>query len=762
MNTRWIIATTQLLLAGAFLAGCGSGSDDAATTPPPVVVLTSPATGLTFKGGDTITVAGTATDAQGAALPDSGLSWWADLHHDDHTHPLQQPTAGGRGTVSIPVRGETSDNIFYRFHFKATDSAGQVTEAIRDVLPKKAQLTLATLPTGLQLSLDGQPVTAPRTVTGVTGIERDLGAADQNLNGRRYRFASWSNGMAASHTISTPVADTTYTATFTDIGAATNQAPSVTLAAPANATVGAAVALAATASDPDGTVAKVEFFSGGTLLGTDTTSPYSLAWTPNAAGTSTLTARATDNLGLVTTSNAVTVTVAIASGADSQLPTALLTAPANLASGLTGMVTLTATASDNIGVAGVEFQVDGDIVGAEDVAAPYSTSLDTSVYAPGQHVVRARARDAAGNLSAWSTATVTLGGTRTAPLGFTSNPTWVSGLSSAVAFAQAPDGRLFIAQQGGALKVVKNNALLATPFLQLTVDASGERGLLGVAFHPNFAINGFVYVYYTSPNGPHNRLSRFVASTANGDVSTGAETVLLDLPTLVASNHNGGALHFGLDGKLYIGVGENAVPSRAQDLSTPFGKLLRINDDGSIPTDNPYYATQTGQARAIWASGLRNPFTFAVQPGTGRIHINDVGQDTWEEINLGAPGANYGWPASEGGDNITAGVTAPLFTYKHSAASPAGAGPGGFFTGFSIAGGSFYPSAGNYPAAYRNSYFFADYVSKFIARMDMASGNGNAAYAFATVSDSPVDVLAGSDGALYVLTRSGVTRISAP
>ena len=207
-------------------------------------------------------------------------------------------------------------------------------------------------------------------------------------------------------------------------------------------------------------------------------------------------------------------------------------------------------------------------------------------------------------------------------------------------------------------------------------------------------------------------------------------------------------------------MGDNATPSKSQDLADPFGKLLRFNDDGSIPNDNPFYATQSGLARAVWAYGLRNPFTFAVQPGTGRIHINDVGQGAWEEINLGAPGANFGWPASEGPDNVGAGITAPLFSYKHSDANPLGSGPGGFFKGFAIAGGAFYPATGTFPAGYRDQYYFADFVSRFVGRIDAA--NGNAAYAFATLSDAPVDLLVGLDGALYVLTRSGVSRISAP
>ena len=152
----------------------------------------------------------------------------------------------------------------------------------------------------------------------------------------------------------------------------------------------------------------------------------------------------------------------------------------------------------------------------------------------------------------------------------------------------APDGRLFVCLQGGQLRVIKNGTLLATPFLTVTVDSSGERGLLGVAFDPNFATNNFIYIYYTVPGSPaHNRVSRF---TASGDVAVaGSEFVLLNLNNLSgATNHNGGAIHFGPDGKLYIAVGENANPSNAQTLSNLLGKVLRINSDGSIPTDNPF------------------------------------------------------------------------------------------------------------------------------------------------------------------------------
>jgi len=449
-------------------------------------------------------------------------------------------------------------------------------------------------------------------------------------------------------------------------------------------------------------------------------------------------------------------------GSSSQSPTATLTAPADLASSLTGTLALTATASDDVGITGVEFQVDGAQVGSTQTgASPYSVSLDSTAYASGQHVVRVRARDADGNVSAWSSATVQFGGSRAAPAGFTRDEGWVTGLSKATAIAQAPDGRFFVAEQGGTLRVVKNGVLLATPFITLTVDSSGERGLIGVTLHPDFANNGYVYVYHTTTeSGTHNRISRYTASPANPDVaSSGSELRIADLPALSsATNHNGGGMHFGLDGKLYVGVGENANGANAPLLTTVLGKLLRFNDDGTIPTDNPFYASTSGLNRAIWARGLRNPFSFAVQPGTGRIHINDVGASTWEEIDLGAAGADYGWPATEG-PTSAGGVTAPLFAYKHTAASPAGSGPGGFFTGGAIAGGTFYPTTGAFPAAYRDSYYFADFLAKFVARYDAANG---AAYAFGSVSGFPVDMLAGSDGALYVLTRESIVRFSAP
>ena len=327
----------------------------------------------------------------------------------------------------------------------------------------------------------------------------------------------------------------------------------------------------------------------------------------------------------------------------------------------------------------------------------------------------------------------------TLPAGFTE--TAISGLSNPTAMQIAPDGRIFICQQGGSLRVVKNGALLPTPFITLNVDPAGERGLLGIAFDPNFASNRFLYLYYTVPSTPrHNRISRF---TANGDVVVpGSEVIILELDNLTAaSNHNGGAIHFGPDGKLYVAVGENATASNAQTLSNRLGKVLRINSDGSIPADNPFFNIATGVNRSIWALGLRNPFTFAFQPGTGRLFINDVGASSWEEINDGIAGSNYGWPATEG---ITTNPSfrSPLFAYAHGGTST---------TGCAIAGGAFYnPTTVRFPPNFAGKYFFADLCSGWIRVFDPVT---RTASGFATGILNPVDLKVSNDGSLYYLAR---------
>jgi glucose/arabinose dehydrogenase len=342
--------------------------------------------------------------------------------------------------------------------------------------------------------------------------------------------------------------------------------------------------------------------------------------------------------------------------------------------------------------------------------------------------------------------------------GFVDN-TYASGLSGPTAMAWAPDGRLFVNEQTGAVRVITSaGALLPTPFASFTVDSTGERGLLGIAFDPLFGVsNQFLYVYYTVPGAtPHNRVSRLTAGPNNLMVAA-SELPILDLDNLSsATNHNGGGLHFGADGKLYVSVGENANGANSQTLANRLGKMLRINTDGSIPTDNPFFATATGANRAIWTLGLRNPYTFDFQPGTGRLFINDVGQSAFEEIDDGIAGANYGWPTVEGPSSNPSFVP-PLFSYAHPTA---GSDPNA--TGCAITGGAFYnPPAPvqQFPAAYVGKYFFADLCGNWIRLLDPATATSSL---FATLVSTPVDLKVGTDGALYYLARGNgiVGRIS--
>jgi glucose/arabinose dehydrogenase len=343
----------------------------------------------------------------------------------------------------------------------------------------------------------------------------------------------------------------------------------------------------------------------------------------------------------------------------------------------------------------------------------------------------------------------------TVPQGFTDS-TLVFGIPNGTAMQFAPDGRLFVAQQNGTLRVVKNGQLLEAPFLSVSVDSQGERGLLGLAFDPDFVNNGYLYIYYTATSPTlHNRVSRVQANPNNPDVArrnngTLIEDVLLDIDDLTsATNHNGGAMHFGPDGKLYIAVGDNATSSNSQTLANLKGKMLRINSDGSIPSDNPFYNQATGNNRAIWALGLRNPYTFSFNRNTGRMFINDVGQNTWEEINDGAAGANYGWPTTEG-PTTNPSFVGPVFAYQHGSSST---------TGCAITGGDWYDSAtATFPASYNGKYLFADYCSGWIRVLDPVN---NSTAAFANNIASPVDITVGPDGALYYLARgsSSVGRI---
>ncbi|PHK21011.1 hypothetical protein VF12_38655, partial [Nostoc linckia z15] len=314
----------------------------------------------------------------------------------------------------------------------------------------------------------------------------------------------------------------------------------------------------------------------------------------------------------------------------------------------------------------------------------------------------------------------------------------INGLSYPTAFAFAPDGRIFITEQAGKLRVVKNGVLLPTPFVELNVYAGGEAGLNGVVLDPDFATNHYVYLYYTAFGNPYplrNRVTRF---TANGDVAlANSETIILELDPLgYAEQHNGGAMHFGPDGKLFVGVGESRVPTNAQNLDTYLGKILRINANGSVPLDNPF-PTGSEQKKRIWAYGVRNPFSFSIQPESGRLFVNDVGESSWEEINdatLG--GLNFGWPEAEGlSTNPT--HTNPVYTYDHTNARCA------------ITGGTFFnPVTTTYPPNYVGNYFYQDYCTSVIHRLDLSTPSISPLVFGQNLPGQPVGLQTGLDGNL--------------
>jgi glucose/arabinose dehydrogenase len=309
----------------------------------------------------------------------------------------------------------------------------------------------------------------------------------------------------------------------------------------------------------------------------------------------------------------------------------------------------------------------------------------------------------------------------------------------------APDGRLFVVSQSGTVHVVKDGVLLPTPFVTLDVDRQGERGAVGLAFDPQFAENGWVYVNYTARQPSiHQRVSRF---TADGDIAVpGSEQIIWEFDTLRNTNHVSGATAFGPDRKLYVAHGDNAVPPLAQSLDNQFGKIIRINPDGTIPEDNPFYATVTGNNRAIWALGLRNPFSFEFQPVTGRFYINDVGERSWEEINEGSPGANYGWPITEGPATDPRFRT-PVFAYPNGSDSTT--------RGCAITGGTFYnPASAAFPPEFLGTYLFPDLCGGWIRRFEPATGQS---VLLATGFGRIVDLETAPDGDLYVLGHTGTS-----
>jgi len=341
------------------------------------------------------------------------------------------------------------------------------------------------------------------------------------------------------------------------------------------------------------------------------------------------------------------------------------------------------------------------------------------------------------------------------PQGFTHSQV-ASGLVDPTDMEFSPDGRLFVTEDKGRVRIVNPNNGTLTTFLDISaiVNARLSRGLHAITFDPAFATNHYVYLHFTKKatgtTASHERVERWTASTTSNTTVAGSEKLIFRIGSKSADQFMGGALDFGPDGKLYVAVGDHDTPANAQKLSNLFGKLVRIGADGTIPTDNPFYTQTTGRNRAIWALGLRNPFKFAIQPGTGTIHINDVQDGGPEEIDLGVKGANYGWPLYQGMENDPK-YTDPIFTYQHNGDVAT--------TGCAITGGTFYnPPTVDFPAQYVGDYFFADYCNGWIRVRD---SNGTVSGFASGLGDKGViDLEVSKSGELYYLNRSTTGIVS--
>jgi glucose/arabinose dehydrogenase len=298
-----------------------------------------------------------------------------------------------------------------------------------------------------------------------------------------------------------------------------------------------------------------------------------------------------------------------------------------------------------------------------------------------------------------------------------------SGFTKPVDISHAGDARLFITEQTGFIRIIaEDGTVLPEPFLDISGpvnDSGNERGLLGLAFHPDYANNGYFFVNYTGPGG-HTRISRFSVSASDPNVADPGSEVILLTADQPFSNHNGGELAFGPGGYLYIGTGDggsaNDPQNSGQTAGTLLGKMLRIDVDNqdagfnyAIPASNPYADPNDGIPGEIWAFGMRNPWRFSFDRLTGDLWIGDVGQGEWEEIDYQPAGSeggeNYGWRCYEGthafnlnGCGPAQDYVMPVFEYSHTASG-----------GCSVTGGFVYRGC-TYPSLYGH-YIFADYCN---------------------------------------------------
>ena len=311
-----------------------------------------------------------------------------------------------------------------------------------------------------------------------------------------------------------------------------------------------------------------------------------------------------------------------------------------------------------------------------------------------------------------------------------------SGLDQPTDFRFLPDGRILVVEKTGGVKILENTSQLSTPITAGVIGAATDRELGAVELDPDFEDNGHFYVAYTTTDY-HDRLSRF---TLNGDaVDLASEFVLIEAADS-GPMHHGNTMLFGPDGKLYWAFGDNAFNTNGQDLATIYGKILRINPDGTIPEDNPFYNTP-GARKEVYAYGFRNPFRMTFTP-TGELLVGDVGDQAWEELNNVVAGGNYGWPSAEGSCS-DCGYVDPVYEYPHTPPP----GRAGSITTVTVYSGT------SLPEQYQNKVFVSDYTLRWmkVLTFDQTYTTVLDEQTIDTDAGTAVQLLEGPDGNLYQL-----------
>jgi glucose/arabinose dehydrogenase len=415
------------------------------------------------------------------------------------------------------------------------------------------------------------------------------------------------------------------------------------------------------------------------------------------------------------------------------------------------IVLVTADAVDDTGVAGVQFSVDGLAAGLEDTSPPYAFQWDTRTTGNGAHTLTARARDVWGNNATSDAVAVDV-----ANSSLFQNEVLATGFNLPTALKFLPDGRMLVVELPGTIKVLPPPYTTPnpTPFLDLHLNIGGyagvQQGIFDLVLDPDFATNHYYYIFYTNNTPNRDRLSRFTANAALDGTVPGSELILYQDPQDANTEHHGGAVMFGNDGKIYFTTGEHFDPPEAQNLSSPRGKIHRINSDGTAPTDNPFYDGAGPHWDSVWALGLRNPYRAYHDPVTDKIYVGDVGGNEYstaqEEVNLGARGANYGWPDCELGTCGNPNFTPAIYAYPHNGRDAA------------VTGGFVYRGT-QFPGGYDGSYFFGDYSQNWIRRLTFNPDGSVAGVSNFEPADGSVDgpygdivyLAQGPDGALYYL-----------